>query len=83
MTNKTKSETVAAAFNAFCKEHGVETYLTVFEFEDGYRISMHMDYQEVLTMIHSLHVTLHREIKEQEQMFMAAMLAAAPIGGEA
>ena len=30
MTDKTKSETVAAAFNAFCKEHNIDTYIAAF-----------------------------------------------------
>jgi len=83
MTNQTKSEAVAEAFNVFCKEHGIDTYLAVFEFDDGYRTIMHADYQEVFAMIHGLHITLHRGMKEQERAFMDAMLAVSPIAGEA
>jgi hypothetical protein len=83
MTEKTKSEAVAKAFDAFCKEHDLETYVAVFELEDGYRTVIHAGYEEVFSMIHGLHVTLHRGMKEQERQFMEAMLAAAPIGGEA
>ena len=83
MTNKTKSELVAEAFTAFCKEHGVDTYLAAFEFDDGYRTVLHADYQEVFNMIHGVHITLNRGLEAQRDELMLAMLAASPVVGEA
>mgnify|MGYP001593594252 CR=1 FL=1 len=76
------SDEIALAFQAFCKTHGVTSYLLAFTGnEESFRVVSMAHPADMLAMIHGMHVTLYKGLLEEEMEDVALFMS--PAMGEA